>query len=304
MTSPRDYRLSLPQSRGELAVKHWPASRTDARKQTTAPILAVHGWMDNAGTFDDLAPMLSDYDLHAVDLAGHGLSDPRPAGMRYHNADFLDDLYAAMQHIAGHNGPIILLGHSLGAGLLMLLAGIFPERVQALIIIDGLGPIAADPNDYATDTRAALENFAAYSPRRRPIADRQQAIMLRRQGVAGQLSERASQLLCERALAQDGDGQWYWRTDKRLRLNSLMRYSEEQVLACIKAINAPSLLISGSDGLPTQLGKQRPRYLERLGYFQQLQQVSLSGGHHLHLDECPEQVAASITAFLADALAA
>lgn len=262
-------------------------------------MLAIHGWMDNAGTFNYLAPLLRGHAIHALDLPGHGLSDPRPDGVRYHNADFLDDIYAAMQHIAPNDGPLILLGHSLGAGLLMLIAGIFPERVKALIIIDGLGPISADPANYALDTRAALENLATYSASRKPISSLAQAVAARRHGVAGMLSERASSALCERALMETADGELSWRTDKRLRLNSLMRFSEAQVLSCIQAITAPCLLIVGDAGLPNTLGKNHPRYAQRLAHFQQLQQVSLSGGHHLHLDDCPEQVAEAIVQFLA-----
>lgn len=291
-----DYRIALPLGRGDMAVKTWRASDASAQ---AVPILAVHGWMDNAGTFNRLAPMLKGHRIHALDLAGHGLSDPRPDGMRYHNADFLDDIYAAMQHIAPNNGPLILLGHSLGAGLLMLLAGIFPERIQALIMIDGLGPISADPSNYATDTRAALEGLMSYSPSRKPIASVEQAVAARRQGITGMLSESASRDLCERALIEFESGELRWRTDKRLRLNSLMRFSEEQVLACINAITAPCLLVTGDAGLPKQLGKNKPRYAARLSHFNQLEQVNLAGGHHLHLDDCPEQVADAINAFLA-----
>ena len=291
-----DYRIALPLGRGDIAVKTWHDAAASAQ---AIPILAVHGWMDNAGTFNQLAPLLQGHRFHALDLAGHGLSDPRPDGMRYHNADFLDDIYATMQHIAPNDGPLILLGHSLGAGLLMLLAGIFPERVHALIMIDGLGPISADPTNYATDTRAALEGFISYSPRRKPIANVEQAVTARRQGITGMLSESASRALCERALVEAESGELRWRTDKRLRLNSLMRFSEEQVLACIKAITAPCLLITGDAGLPNQLGKNKPRYAERLAHFGQLEQVNLLGGHHLHLDDCPEQVAVEITRFLA-----
>lgn len=289
-----DYRIALPLGRGDLAVKTWHDASIQA-----VPILAVHGWMDNAGTFNRLAPMLKGHRIHALDLAGHGLSDPRPDGMRYHNADFLDDIYAAMQHIAPNNGPLILLGHSLGAGLLMLLAGIFPERIQALIMIDGLGPISADPSNYATDTRTALEGLMSYSPSRKPIVSVEQAVAARRQGITGMLSESASRDLCERALIETEAGELRWRTDKRLRLNSLMRFSEEQVLACIEAITAPCLLVTGDAGLPKQLGKNKPRYAARLSHFGRLEQVNLSGGHHLHLDDCPEQVADAINAFLA-----
>jgi pimeloyl-ACP methyl ester carboxylesterase len=48
-------------------------------------VLAVHGWMDNAGTFDKLFPLLprSLY-IMAIEMPGHGRSSHFPAGMPYH----------------------------------------------------------------------------------------------------------------------------------------------------------------------------------------------------------------------------
>lgn len=48
-------------------------------------MLGLHGWMDNAGTFDRLAPLLSpSIYFVAVELPGHGLSSHLPAGVPYH----------------------------------------------------------------------------------------------------------------------------------------------------------------------------------------------------------------------------
>ncbi|MBW2734427.1 MAG: alpha/beta hydrolase, partial [Deltaproteobacteria bacterium] len=41
------------------------------------PTLGLHGWLDNATTFDMLAPLLPGLDLVSLDLAGHGISEHR-----------------------------------------------------------------------------------------------------------------------------------------------------------------------------------------------------------------------------------
>ena len=281
--------LTLP-GRGRLAMRTWHAEAPGE------PILATHGWLDNAATFDLLAPLLPGRPLIAVDLPGHGLSDPRPGGMRYHTLDYLDDLFAVMDRLSPDR-PLTLLGHSLGAGLSLLLAGCLPERVDRLVLIDGLGPLAAEPERFPELTRQALESFRDQSGARRPVVSLEVAVQARRNGMTGPLSEQAARRLCERSLEQVEDGQLYWRSDKRLRLPSLTRFSEAQVRAAIASVTAPVLCIHGDRGLPAL----SPGYLERLQGFRQVQVETLPGGHHLHLDDCPAQVAELISVFLSSA---
>ena len=48
------------------------------------PVFAIHGWLDNAGTFDTLIPLLpKDLRIVAVEMPGHGLSDPFPPDAAY-----------------------------------------------------------------------------------------------------------------------------------------------------------------------------------------------------------------------------
>jgi len=76
----KEIQIELPYLK--LAAKQWgnPAGM---------PVLAIHGWLDNAGTFDHIAPLLPDLNLVAIDLPGHGLSEHRPMGTNYHFIDYI-----------------------------------------------------------------------------------------------------------------------------------------------------------------------------------------------------------------------
>lgn len=53
--------------------------------QNEQPVIMLHGWQDNAGSFDKIVPLLSnDIALLAIDLVGHGHSSHLPVGMFYH----------------------------------------------------------------------------------------------------------------------------------------------------------------------------------------------------------------------------
>lgn len=103
------------------------------------PILALHGWLDNANSFDDIAEHLqNDYYFIAVDLPGHGHSSHLPPGCIYH---FTDGIFTVVEIInaLGLN-KLHLLGHSMGACLGSLVAGVAPDRFLSLSLIEGLGP--------------------------------------------------------------------------------------------------------------------------------------------------------------------
>ena len=56
------------------------------------PILALHGWLDNALSFSVIAPFLNKYRLIALDLSGQGLSDHRSLDATYHIWDDVPQL--------------------------------------------------------------------------------------------------------------------------------------------------------------------------------------------------------------------
>src|SRR3954469_23206577 len=130
--SPRDIDIALPHLR--LAARAWgdPA---------LPKLLALHGWLDNAASFDRLAPLLcGDFHIVALDLPGHGRSAWRAPGAWYHYVDYLGDVLAAADALGWDRFG--LLGHSLGGAIASMLAGVEGDRVERLLLIEALGPMS------------------------------------------------------------------------------------------------------------------------------------------------------------------
>lgn len=251
-----------------------------------APVLALHGWLDNAQSFAPMAPFLDGVDLVALDLPGHGLSDRRPPGVRYHFDDNLFDVLAAADRLGWER--FHLLGHSMGGAIGTLVAAACPERVISMANIEGLGPIAAPPDEAADSLRKAVRG--SHDRKRRQHPDRASAIAAR--GRHSDLDEQSAALLAERGLRAEGEG-LIWGHDIRLTWPSSQRYTESQVLEIIAGIQCPVLNVYSDP--PS--GLIAPRVLHRrLAALRQRRTLACPGGHHLHMRQ-PERIGARIQEF-------
>ncbi|MEZ4382129.1 MAG: alpha/beta hydrolase [Nannocystaceae bacterium] len=253
-----------------------------------APVLALHGWLDNASTFERLAPRLPGCRIVAVDLPGHGRSDHR-AHPTYYLLDYVADALAATAALGWSR--FNLLGHSLGASVAALAAGTFPERVERLALIEGLGPLAEEPEGAPQRLRGALEReLRGVSREPRTYASVDEAAAARHRATGLPLD--AARLIVDRAL-EEVDGRWRWRTDPRLRWPSRLRLSETQICAFLGAITCPARLVVADRGwsVDPELAAARQACVR------DLEIVRLSGGHHVHLED-PDAVAAAFAPFL------
>lgn len=74
-------------------------------------VLCMHGWLDNAASFELLAPRLPGLRVVALDLPGHGLSEHREAGNTYAFIDAVATVAAARDALGWEQ--CILMGLSL-----------------------------------------------------------------------------------------------------------------------------------------------------------------------------------------------
>ncbi len=240
------------------------------------PVVALHGWLDNAASFTLLARHLPRIRLIALDLAGHGLSDHRAAGQPYYIWDNVADVQALLDELALDS--VALLGHSMGAGVATLFAGAFPERVSRLLLLDGLTPLDYPAEQLPQQMAEALLKGTRLSRRSlRPYARFEQAVQARMNG-RWPVSRAAACWLLERGLRQQPDG-WVWRSDLALTRPSVVRLCEQQITAFVRRLTMPVLLVMAEQGIG--LARVEP-WLELMPA---LELKVLAGGHHLHLEE-------------------
>lgn len=280
--------LRLPLRGLTLAAKAWG-------DPSLPPLLAVHGWLDNAASFDGLAPLLEAHYVVAVDLAGHGRSDWRSADVWDYWLDYLDDIDQVFQHFNWDRVNVI--GHSLGGTLVSTYAAAFPDRIRRLVLIEALGPLTTPIDQTVPQLRKGISARSSFTcPALRIFPQREQAAQARMR--ANDLSHSAAMSLVERGLVEvDGEAArgFRWASDPRLLMPSLQRYSEDQALAILDAITAPTLLIFADPEHPYARTAAMHTRLQRVA---RMQCLRLPGNHHLHLEN-PQPVAAAINDFLA-----
>jgi pimeloyl-ACP methyl ester carboxylesterase len=284
VSGPVELRVATPF--GELAALQW--GDADA-----PPLLALHGWLDNAASFARLAPMLATRRrVIALDLPGHGHSSHLPRGVhRYNNLDQIDhvlDFADALQL-----ERFDLLGHSLGAGIASLTAAAAPARVGKLALIEGLGPLADDGSQTLARWRDAhaQRETSRRSPRVFASID---AAVAARVAVGGLDADEAKPIV-ERNL-RDVAGGFAWRSDPRLRLTTPLRIEETQLRRVIAGIEVPTLLLLAEPATPYL----PPTLMDaRAACVADIRVEHIAGPHHLHIRQA-QAVAEQLLAFLAN----
>lgn len=250
------------------------------------PVLALHGWLDNAASFDPLMPLLEGMRVVAPDLPGHGHSDHRPPGCAYHFIDYVGDALAVADALGWQR--FHLVGHSLGGAIGVLLAAACPDRIERLALIEAIGPLSEEP---AQAPQRLTQSLTRGDRSVRYYRSLDEAVAVRR--TVGKLSEEAARRLVERGTIAESEGV-RWRYDRRLWRASPYRLTEEQVLAFLAAIAAPTLVIAANEG---HIAPEHPVIARRLAQLASGRVERLAGNHHLHLEDA-EPVAEHLRPFL------
>jgi pimeloyl-ACP methyl ester carboxylesterase len=136
--------VDLPGSAVRLRATRWPGTGT--------PIVLLHGLASSRRFWDLVVPGLAGLPVLALDQRGHGDSD-RPEGP-YDGATVAADVLTALDALGISRAVVV--GHSWGASTALRLAADAPERVLAVVGIDGGLASARDAGWSREEARARL----------------------------------------------------------------------------------------------------------------------------------------------------
>mmetsp|Transcript_23544 Transcript_23544/g.54776 ORF Transcript_23544/g.54776 Transcript_23544/m.54776 type:complete len:366 (+) Transcript_23544:145-1242(+) len=251
--SPSEQRLSMPGGRRQVAVRVWGSLEVAAKDCPGKRWIAVHGYLDNASSFDKLAPLMVEQGLASavvcLDLAGHGLSDHKET---YHAIDYVPDVIFAADSVNWE--AFSLLSHSLGGGVAQCAAGCVPNRVARLVVVEALGwwsqESSAFPHTLATSVHATEARHRSDRIKSAPYASLEECAKRRaKMNLVGALPVDAASILVSRGAKEDPRGGFTWASDAELLIPSRFRLDEGSVQAYLSSIRSPMLLIFAQDGL-------------------------------------------------------
>jgi pimeloyl-ACP methyl ester carboxylesterase len=258
-------------------------------------VLLVHGFLDSGATWDLVAPALTraGHEVLAPDLRGFGQSAWVGAGGYYHFPDYVADLSELIDSVAPPR--LALVGHSMGGTVTGLLAGARPDRFERVALLEGMGPLASEPEMAVERMKIWLRNLRDATRTSRPLASLQEAtsrLALHHPRVPREVLASRAALLTR----LDGQGNLVWAYDPLHRSTAPTPFNLESFRVFLRRIECPTLVVSGG---PT--GWHPPDEAERAACLRDARLLEIpSAGHMMHWT-APDTLATSLLDFFAQA---
>jgi pimeloyl-ACP methyl ester carboxylesterase len=258
------------------------------------PLVLLHGWGDCAASFQFLVDELQqDRFVVAPDWRGFGRSHNRGNG--YWFPDYIADLDVLLTHYL-EDAPARLLGHSMGANVAGLFAGIFPERVASFINVEGFGLADGDPANapenyrrWITESRT-MPAYAEYK-----TFEALAARILKRNPA---MSPDRARYVAEQWAVRRDDGAIELRADPAHKLPNAVLYRRAEAEACWREVTADVLLVVGEDTDFTAAAKSWIDPDESAHPFRNEKTAVIPGcGHMVHFEQ-PARLASAVEEFL------
>ncbi|XP_059224367.1 probable serine hydrolase [Stomoxys calcitrans] len=265
------------------------------------PILALHGWQDNSGTWIPLLPYLPGHvGLFCVEFPGHGRSSKLPKGVIHHILDYINIVELIVKTFNWQK--VSLLGHSLGGVVAYIYATLFPERIDLLIQLDVVKMPYRSPEFQLRAYRITIEKQLLEDERydEEPTSYTfDELVELIHRGYRKSVNKENCKYLIERNCSRSSKdpSKLYFSTDPRIKYYVEIADQHEYNADFIKPQkNLNILMIRGTTtiyidqeslDLLEVLKKQNPN----------MESYEVEGTHHVHMNS-PKEVARYMRPFI------
>jgi len=251
--------------------------------------------MDSSATFQFVVDSLKQsWHIIAPDWRGFGASEwlSRP----YWFPDYYADLDCLLEHYS-KDQPVRIVAHSMGANVASTYAGVCPERVVQLVMLDFLG-LKPEQN---TEAPAVIGDWLVAVRRQPKLRSYRDYESLAKQLMASnsRLSETKAAFLSRTVTQIRPDGRIEMACDPWHKIAWPVPYLIEDSKAVWQKIEAPVLMLVADDGyVHKRFGADPDEYRRRIESFLNVQVVTISNsGHNVQHDQ-PEQIASALENFL------
>jgi pimeloyl-ACP methyl ester carboxylesterase len=272
--------------------------------QTKQPILATHGWLDNAGSFDPLMQLLPpSTSLLALDLPGHGLSSHYPPGYNFHITNDIVSLRRVVKYFGWKK--LRLLGHSMGSTIFFMYCAIFPDDVEKYVGIDILRPWALLPEVFVKNSGTQeidkIVDVMLRGNREAPETTEEDLVQRQHIGSNKSISVESSRILMKRGSYKSTKNPGLVGLNRDIRLKVLLMHSmpHEHLIELASRIKCEVYNLKAKGGMYYEKKSYYKETIDVIRKNTKMEYHEVEGTHHVHLNT-PENVVQHVQRILVD----
>ncbi|XP_043252534.1 probable serine hydrolase [Colletes gigas] len=276
---------------GKIAAKLWGT-------ENKQPILALHGWQDNAASFDTIAPyLLKNIPIMAIDFPGHGFSSWLPPGIMYSDLIYL----MLMQRIKQYFGwdKMKIMAHSMAGLASFYYSSFFPNEVEYIIGLDAVVTIGVTRTEYPSYFSKNLSKLLEVETYANEIKYTKEEMMGRWiSSIKNSIDEDTCKILMTRGVTEVEHGKYVFNRDPRLKFSPYFsQYTNEHINTYAKYIRCPCLFITAKDSYISDTINTFNNFNTMRETNENVYWHEVPGTHHIHMRD-PENVSKIINLFL------
>lgn len=251
-------------------------------------IVLVHGFLDLAWGWDEVPARLAErFHVVAPDLRGHGDTDWIGAGGYYHFYDYIADLDEVVNRVRPGRDRVGMVGHSMGGSVACYWAGMRPERVRALVSLEGIGPPEAQ-TPIPDRTARWIEMWRTARRAVKVMASVEDAAARLRKHDHLLDEARARALAAHGTRPAAGGGGVVWKHDPLHLTQGPYPYRVDVAAQFWSRVEAPVLYVEGAESRFRLADADTER---RLGAFRNVRRTAIAGAGHMMMRHQPAEVA-------------